>query len=123
MGMQQKGGHQENLKRVFLYSWQIQLLETMKFDLDFQEMEVPNGDSNAAKKLWMGELVSYNLTTSCEVLSLSPSGGWLEQRHETLLQMFLLFLLIAEMDMTALEGRHGLVNCDAFSTLCSYDTI
>lgn len=92
----------------------------MEFDLDFQEMEVPNGDSNAAKKLWRGELVSYNLTTSCEVLSLSPSGGWLEQRHETLLQ---LFLLIAEMDITALEGRHGLANCDACSTLCSYATI
>lgn len=72
-----------------MYSWQIQLLETMKFDLDFQEMEVPNGDSNAAKKLGMGEMASYNLTTSCEVLSLSPSGGWLEQRHETLLQLFL----------------------------------
>lgn len=78
----------------------------MKSDLDFQEMEVPNGISNVAKKLWIGELVSYNLTTSCEIVSLSPSGGWLEQRHETLLQLFLLFLLIAEMDITAQEGRH-----------------
>lgn len=40
----------------FLYSWQIQLLETMVYDLNFQQMEVPTDTSNEAK-LWIGELL------------------------------------------------------------------
>lgn len=41
------------------YSWQIQLLETMAYDSECQESEVPSGHSNPTRRLLTMELVQF----------------------------------------------------------------